>query len=143
MTTSNDITVAGGLTRDPELRYGAGGGAVAPFSIACGRRYQKNGEWVEDTSFFDCVAFGALGEHVAASLRKGDRVIVSGRLEQQTWDDRDGNKRSKLQVIADEVGASLKWVDVEVQRQERTKTAADGTTTSRSQPQPSHDEDPF
>ena len=80
----NTVTLVGNLTRDPELRYTTGGRGVASFGIAVNRRYQVNGEWQEQTSFFNVVAWGTLGENAAASLTKGTRVIVTGRLEQRS-----------------------------------------------------------
>ena len=72
----NTVTLVGNVTRDPELRFTTGGQAVASFGIAVNRRYQQNGEWQEQTSFFDVVAWAQLGENAAASLNKGARVIV-------------------------------------------------------------------
>ena len=74
----NTVTLVGNITRDPELRFTQGGRAVASFGIAVNRRYQVNGEWQEQTSFFNVVAWGQLGENAAASLTKGARVIVTG-----------------------------------------------------------------
>ena len=104
----NTITVVGNITRDPELRFTTGGRAVANFGIAVNRRYQVNNEWQEQTSFFDVVAWAQLGENAAASLSKGARVIVNGRLEQRSWETQDGEKRSKVEIIADEIGPSLR-----------------------------------
>lgn len=118
MTTT---TLIGNLTRDPELRYTTGGRAVASFGLACSRRYQKNGEWQEQTSFFNVVCWGDLGEHVAASLTKGSRAIVHGRLEQRSWETNDGEKRSVIELVADEAGPSLRWATAQVERTERSK----------------------
>jgi single-strand DNA-binding protein len=107
-TNSNSITLVGNLTRDPELRYTTGGRGVANFGLAVNRRYQVNGEWQEQTSFFNVVAWAELGENVAASLTKGSRAIVFGRLEQREYENREGEKRTMVEVIADEVGPSLR-----------------------------------
>ena len=114
------VTLIGNLTRDPELRYTTGGRGVASFGLACNRRYQQNGEWQEQVSFFNVVAWGSLGENVAASLTKGTRVIVTGRLEQRSWETQDGEKRSVVEVVADEVGPGLRWAQAQVERNERT-----------------------
>ncbi|MFP5486806.1 MAG: single-stranded DNA-binding protein [Acidimicrobiia bacterium] len=114
------VTLVGNLTRDPELRYTTGGRGVASFGLACNRRYQVNGEWQEQVSFFNVVAWGTLGENVAASLTKGTRVIVTGRLEQRSWETQDGEKRSVVEVVADEVGPGLRWAQAQVERNERT-----------------------
>jgi single-strand DNA-binding protein len=114
------VTLIGNLTRDPELRYTTGGRGVASFGLACNRRYQQNGEWQEQVSFFNVVAWGSLGENVAASLTKGTRVIVTGRLEQRSWETQDGEKRSVVEIVADEIGPGLRWAQAQVERNERT-----------------------
>jgi single-strand DNA-binding protein len=96
----------GNLTRDPEIKYGSTGNAFVNFSIAVSRK-DKNGE--EKVSFFDVTAFGSVAENVANSLVKGNRVLVSGRIEQSKWTDKEGNERTSYKVIADEVGASLRF----------------------------------
>lgn len=125
MADSN-VTLIGNITRDPELRYTTGGRGVASFGLACNRRYQVNGEWQEQVSFFNVVAWGTLGENVAASLTKGTRVIVTGRLEQRSWDTQDGEKRSVVEVVADEVGPGLRWAQVQVERNERSSDGGAG-----------------
>jgi len=95
----NTITLVGNLTRDPELRFTTGGRGVASFGIAVGRRYQVNGEWQEQTSYFNITAWGQLGENAAATLAKGSRVIVTGRLEQREYTTRDGDKRTAIEVV--------------------------------------------
>lgn len=117
---SNTVTLIGNLTRDPELRYTTGGRGVASFGLAVNRRYQQNGEWQEQTSFFNVVCWGDLGENVAATLTKGSRTIVTGRLEQRSWDTQDGEKRTVVEVIADECGPSLRWAQAQIERNERT-----------------------
>ena len=113
----NTITLVGNLTRDPELRFTANGRAVASFGIAVGRRYQVNGEWQEQTSYFNVTAWGDLGENAAASLSKGTRIVVTGRLEQREYTTREGDKRTAIDVIADELGPSLRWATAQVERQ--------------------------
>lgn len=119
MADSN-VTVIGNITRDPELRYTTGGRGVASFGLACNRRYQVNGEWQEQVSFFNVVAWGTLGENVAASVTKGTRVIVTGRLEQRSWETQDGDKRSVVEIVADEIGPGLRWAQAQVERNERS-----------------------
>jgi single-strand DNA-binding protein len=110
------VTLVGNLTRDPELRFTTGGRGQASFGLAVSRRYQVNNEWQEQTSFFNIVAWGTLGENIAASLTKGTRVIVTGRLEQRSYETKEGEKRSVVEVIADEIGPSLRWARAEVER---------------------------
>jgi single-strand DNA-binding protein len=118
----NTITLVGNLTRDPELRYTTGGRGVASFGLAVNRRYQVNNEWQEQTSFFNVVAWGQLGENAAATLTKGSRAIVFGRLEQRSWETQDGEKRSVVEVVADELGPSLRWAQAQIERNERSST---------------------
>ncbi len=117
---TNNVTLIGNLTRDPELRYTTGGRGVASFGLAVNRRYQQNNEWVEQTSFFNVVCWGDLGENVAATLTKGARTIVTGRLEQRSYETPQGEKRSVVEVIADEVGPSLRWAQAQIERTERS-----------------------
>ena len=105
----NTVTLVGNLTRDPELRFTQSGQAVASFGLAVNRRYQQNGEWQEKVSFFNVTAWGQLAENSASSLTKGGRVIVNGRLEQREYETREGDKRNVVEVVADEIGPSLRW----------------------------------
>jgi single-strand DNA-binding protein len=123
----NTITLVGNLTRDPELRFTANGRAVASFGIAVGRRYQVNGEWQEQTSYFNVTAWGDLGENAAASLSKGTRIVVTGRLEQREYTTREGDKRTAIDVIADELGPSLRWATAQVERTARKEGGAKKT----------------
>jgi len=138
----NSVTLVGNVTRDPELRYTSGGRGVASFGLAVNRRYQSNGEWQEQTSFFDIVAWGTLGENVAASLNKGTRAVVYGRLEQRSWDTQDGEKRTKIEVIADEIGPSLRWAQANVEKTARTTGAEGGAAAPAAAAQRSGDPGP-
>lgn len=119
MASENSVTLVGNLTRDPELRFTQGGRPLASFGLAVNRRYQTNGEWQEQTSFFNVVAWGQLGENAAASLGKGARTMVTGRLEQRSYETQDGDKRSVVEVVADEIGPSLRWATAQVERTDR------------------------
>lgn len=118
----NTVTLVGNCVRDPELRFTPSGQAVTTFSMAVNRRWQnrQTQEWEEAVSFFDVVAWGQLAENVAESVQKGTRVVVTGRLEQRTWETDAGDKRSKVEVVADEVGPSLRWATASVVRNERS-----------------------
>jgi single-strand DNA-binding protein len=119
---SNTVTVVGNLTREPELRYTPSGAAVVKFGLAVNRSYNnRNGEKVEQTDFFDVTAWRELGENIAESLTVGTRVIVTGRLQQDRWENESGEKRSKIFLVADEVGPSLRWATAQV-----TKTTRGG-----------------
>ncbi|MFM8266316.1 MAG: single-stranded DNA-binding protein [Acidimicrobiia bacterium] len=145
----NTITLVGNLTRDPELRFTANGRAVASFGIAVGRRYQVNGEWQEQTSYFNITAWGELGENAAASLSKGSRIVVTGRLEQREYTTREGDKRTAIDVIADELGPSLRWATAQVERTPRKDGNAGGAkktgggTNPAGEPSPFEGEEPF
>ncbi len=124
MANDNTVTLVGNLTKDPELRYTTGGRGVASFGIAVNRRYMVNNEWQEQVSFFNVVAWADLGENAAASLHKGNRVVVTGRLEQRSYETREGEKRNITEVIADDLGPSLRWAQAQVERISRD--SADG-----------------
>lgn len=121
----NTTTLVGNLTRDIELRYTANGRGVASFGLAVSRRYQVNGEWQEQTSFFNVSAWGDVGENAAASLSKGTRAVVVGRLEQREYTTREGEKRTAVEIVADEVSPSLKWATAQVERTTRSTTEAE------------------
>lgn len=107
----NTITIVGNLTQDPTQRYTSNGTGVCSFSVAVNERFtDKAGEQQERTSFVDVSAWGDLGEHVAESLHRGDRAIVTGKIQQDTWEDKEtGGKRSKLAIKASSVGAELRF----------------------------------
>ena len=117
----NSVTVVGNLTRDPELRFTQSGRARAVLGIAVNRRWQnrQSGEWEEQVSFFNVVCWGDMAENVSESLSRGSRIIVNGRLEQRSWDTPEGDKRSVVEINADEIGPSLRWATAEVRRTER------------------------
>lgn len=121
MSQDNTVTLIGNATRDPELRYTTGGRGVASFGLAVNRRWQSNGEWQEAVSFFNIVAWADLGENCAASITKGTRIIVTGRLEQRSYDNKEGQKVNITEVIADDIGPSLRWANAQVERIERDK----------------------
>jgi single-strand DNA-binding protein len=118
--SGNSITIVGNITRDPELRFTPSGQANARLGVAVNRRWQdrSSGEWQEATSFFDVICWRELAENVSESLKRGARVIVTGRLEQRTWE-QEGNKRSVVEIIADEVAPSLRWATAKVEKTER------------------------
>lgn len=122
MSSENHVTLTGNLTREPELRFTTGGRGVASFGLAVNRRWQdkQTQEWKEQTSFFNVVAWGDLGENAATSLQKGSRVTVTGRLEQRSWETPEGDKRSVVEIIADDVAPSLRWATVQIERTERS-----------------------
>lgn len=126
MANGNTITIIGNVTRDPELRYLTSGTALAQLGVAVNRRYMQNNEWQEETSFFDVVCWRDLADNVSESISKGDRIIVTGRLEQRSWETQDGDKRSKVEIVADEVGPSLRWATARIEKIRRDGPASSG-----------------
>lgn len=107
------VTVVGNLTAEPEIKTTKTGSSVLRVGVAVNRRWKnKQDEWEEEVSFFDVNAWGELADNVAASLSKGSRVIVSGRLEQQSWENKEGQKQSKVVLVADDIGVSLRKAQV-------------------------------
>jgi len=110
----NSVTVVGNLTRDPELRVTTNGKFVATFGLAENYTSGQGEQKEEHTNFFDVKIWGPLAENVAKSLTKGARVHVSGRLAQETWDTKDGERRSKVLIVANEVSPSLTFATVTI-----------------------------
>ena len=127
----NNVTIVGNLTSEPELRFTAGGKGVTSFGVAVNHRYQVNGEWQEKTSFFNVTAWDQLGENAAASLSKGTRVIVNGRLEVREYETREGEKRTSVDIVADEIGPSLRWARAAIERTTRTSPERRGRRLRR------------
>jgi len=124
---ANHVTLIGNLVEEPDLRFTPAGVAMAKLRFAVNRRYQKNGEWQEETSFFGGTLWREAAENAAESLQKGMRVIVVGSLEQRTWETPEGEKRSVVEVRIDEVGPSLRWATASVTRSPRSDSfASDG-----------------
>ena len=118
---SNNVTLIGNLVDDPELRFTPSGVALAKIRMAVNRRWRgKDGEWQEDTSFFTGTIWREQAESAAESLQKGARVIVTGRLEQRSWETDQGDKRSVVEVQIDEIGPSLRWATATVNKTART-----------------------
>jgi single-strand DNA-binding protein len=121
MASDNTVSLVGNITDDPELRFTPSGSAVANFTVAVNRRFQKDGQWEDRLDgFFRCNCWRDMAENVAESLQKGMRVVVVGRLQQRSWDDNDGNRRSVFEVQVDEVGPSLRWATAQVQKSRRS-----------------------
>jgi single-strand DNA-binding protein len=149
MAFDNTVTVVGNVTRDPELRFTPGGMAVASFGVAWNKRKQ-DGE--DEVSFFDVTCFRQLAENVAESVAKGTRVMIYGSLQQSSWNDREtGDKRTKVEILADEVAPSLKWATAEVRKNDRSDAGggprSGGAPQGGGRPAPSGgydtDEEPF
>jgi len=149
MGFDNTVTVVGNVTRDPELRFTQGGMAVANFGLAWNKKKQ-DGE--DEVSFFDVSCFRSLAENVAESITKGSRVIIYGTLSQRSWENQEGERRSKVEIIADDVAPSLKWASAEISRNEFKGGGGGGapqggdrtvTNTPAAAPAYDMDEEPF
>ncbi len=148
------VTIVGNLARDPELRFTNSGQANASFGVAVNRRWQnrQTQEWEEQVSFFNVVCWAEMAENAAESLTKGMRVVVTGRLEQRSWETKEGDKRSVVEIRADEIGPSLRWASAQVTRNERSdggggRPAPRPTATTQNEPAAGagygYDEEPF
>lgn len=128
MAADNNVTLTGNITRDPELRFTPSGQAVATFGLAVNRRWQnrQTNEWEEQVSFFDVKCWAQMAENVSESLTRGSRVVVTGRLEQRSWETDQGDKRSKVEVVADEIAPSLRWATAQVTKNERSDGGGGG-----------------
>jgi single-strand DNA-binding protein len=119
------ITVIGNLTNDPELRFTPNGAAVASFTVASTPRTfdRQSNEWKDgDTLFLRCTVWRQAAENVAESLHKGTRVVVQGRLKQRSFETREGEKRTVVELEADEVGVSLRSATAKVSKSSRSST---------------------
>ena len=157
MSNGNSVTLVGNITRDPELRFTPSGQATASFGLAVNRRWQNRttNEWEEATSFFNVVCWREQAENASESLSKGSRIIVTGRLEQRSWETPDGEKRSVVEVVADEIGPSLRWATAQVVKNERRSGegggpsggggggGGGGSRPAPNEPPSGYDEEPF
>ena len=145
MAAGNSVTLVGNVTRDPELRKTNSGSSVCGFGLAVNRKYQQNGEWQEETSFFDVTAWTYLADNVVESVSKGDRIVVFGRLNQQTWESDEG-KRSRVEVVAEDIAPSLRFATAAITRNPKGDGGSSGGSTNSEPPLPSGpppDEEPF
>jgi single-strand DNA-binding protein len=143
----NVITISGTATRDPELRYTSGGRGVASLGVAWNDRYfdKTTDKWVDgDATFFNVTAWGTLGENLAASITKGTRVMVTGRMKSRSYETQDGEKRTVWDITADDIGPSLKWAQAQVEKTEREKSDRGAGPVSERAKDPIYgDEEPF
>lgn len=142
---STQVTLIGNLTSEPELKYMTNGSGKLEFSIACNEYWtDKEGERQEKTSYFDIVAWRNLAEEGANILEKGMGVVIVGRMEQQTWEDKEtGAKRSRVQVLADNIGARVGGL-ASVTRKTRSDDGGKKPAQTKSAPKKVAEEDePF
>lgn len=119
------VSLVGNVTRVPEMRYTPSGQANCRLGLAVNRRWQDkaSGDWKEETSFFDVICWRELAENVSESIGAGTRVVVVGRLEQRSYE-KEGQKRSVVEVVADDVAPSLRWATCRVEKTQRSGNGA-------------------
>jgi len=124
MASDNQVTLVGNLTDGPGLRYTANGAAVCKIRIAVNRRIQgPDGQWKDgEASYFTINCWRSLAENAAETLTRGTRVVVAGRLQYRSWENQEGEKRSAIEVEADEIGPSLRWATARVEKQSRSSS---------------------
>jgi single-strand DNA-binding protein len=142
MAFNNSITITGNVTREPELRFTPAGAALCEFGVAWNLRKQ-NGD--DEAMFFNVTCWRSLAENVAESIDKGDRVIVTGRLNWRSWETDAGEKRQVVDIQAEEVGPSLQWASADVTRNERSDGGAPSSNPGQAAPSSTFptDEEPF
>jgi single-strand DNA-binding protein len=138
----NKVILIGRLTRDPEMRYTPSGTAVASFSLANGKTFTQSGEKKEQVSYFDCIAWAKLGEVISEYCKKGKMIAVEGRIQQSRWDDQDGKKRSKVEIVVENFQFLDSKSDTEGSRT-APKPARDVQSTFDGQDVGNFDENPF
>lgn len=138
---SNFITFIGNLTDDPDLRFTQNGAPVASFRVASNRRFNdRNGNQQEETTFLSVNCWRDLAENAAESLKKGDRVVVIGRVRVRSYENRDGQTVWTTEIEADEIAPSLRWARAQVAR---TSGGSSSTGPASTPPPPSDDDVPF
>lgn len=148
MSIDNTVTISGRAGAEPTLRYTPGGQAVASFGIAVDHRWlnKSTQEWESKTSWVDVTAWAQLAENVSESVTKGTRVTVTGRLDQRSWTTPEGDNRSKIEIVCDDIAISLRFGTAEYTRNEKSEGSGGGATSSQAtRPAPTFDpnEEPF
>jgi single-strand DNA-binding protein len=127
---SNHLTLTGNVVREPELRFSASGSPRLVMPVATNRRFLAKGSDTptDVASFFSVIVWGQLAEHVAESICKGDRVTVTGRVEQRTWTDENEQRHQSFEIVADDVAASLRFRTAKIDRASRVLAVASDET---------------
>lgn len=146
--SSAPVTIIGNVTRDPELKFMDSGTEKLEFSVACNHNWRDaDGEWQQKTSYFDCVAWRKTAVDIARVLEKGVGVMVTGRLEQRSWDDKEsGQKRSKVEILVDDVGVLTRSIETFERRRGADGEAGQKPASSAKKPAARKvplDEEPF
>jgi single-strand DNA-binding protein len=113
----NNLSITGNITGDPEVRFTAGGDAVANFTVAYTPRILRNDKWTDgDALFLRCVAWGQMAQNIAESFGRGTRVVVIGSLSVNNWTDKHDQKRSDVRLTVEDIGASVKFATASISR---------------------------
>lgn len=138
------VTVIGSLTADPELRFTPAGAAVANFTVASNPRFFKDGEWRDgEATFLRCNIWRTAAENAAESFRRGDRVIVVGRLAQRSFETKEGEKRTTMELTVDEMGPSVKFHSAKSMRPDKGGSRADDPWGDNKAPSGPGEADPW
>ena len=122
----NNVVLVGNLTEDPEMRFTPSGVPMVKIRLAVNRRWRdQNNEWQEETGYFNGTIWREYAENVSESLQKGARVIVTGRLEQRSWETEQGDRRSVVELQIEEIGPSLRWATATVNKTARSSGGGD------------------
>ncbi len=136
MSDMNRVILIGRLTKDPELRYTQGGTSVASFTIANNKTYSTGEGKKESVSFFNCIAWGKLGETICEYVKKGHPIALEGRLQQRSWEDSNGNKRQTVEVVLEN------FQFLSSRNSNSNSQSSGGHQNGKHQPSPSHDDIP-
>lgn len=129
------ITIVGNLTYDPELKFTPNGVPVCEFDVAVNSRVRQGDEWVDgEASFYRCTAWRGIGENVAESLQKGNRVLLIGNMKIHRWEAEDGTTRSRPEITVQEIGPSLRWAVTRSKRVNRSRPDEDEPEQGNGQP---------
>jgi len=151
----SSTTIVGNITKQPEVHFANSGIAMCSFSVAVNKskKNRDTGEWEKEVHFFDVISFGQLAQNVANTFQQGNRVILTGELQVRKYQGQDGTEKNKVEILAEEVGASINWATASITRNEfqgeqgGNKYAGNQHTTApRTAPQattPTFDEEPF
>jgi single-strand DNA-binding protein len=141
MSNGANITIVGNITKDPELRFAASGVAWATFSVAVNERSRsKEGDWTDQTTYFNCKVWRNDAENLVESVTKGTRVMVEGKLRDESWTDASGQERKTKTLVVSEIGVSLKYATAQITKVARAN--AGEQTGSYSSDEPSISDEP-
>ena len=140
---STSVTITGNMTRDADLRHTQKGTAVCSFGVAVNRKFERAGEPVEETDFYEIEAWSTLAENLAKSVGRGTRVVITGRLRHHVWE-QDGVKKDRVVIVAEEVAPSMRWAEVAITKNSPgTRVSAPHPASVGTNAAPGGDMEPF